>query len=669
MSDDTARPDSPDGGLRRQGFVVGTAGHVDHGKSTLVKALTGIDPDRLAEEKARAMTIDLGFAWFALPSGRQVSVVDVPGHERFIKNMLAGVGGIDAALLVVAADEGPMPQTAEHLAILDLLGVDTGLIVLTKRDAVDADWLELVREETRERVAGTLLAGAPLVPVSAVTGDGLAELRTELDRLLAAVPPRPAGTRPRLPIDRVFTVAGFGTVVTGTLAGGDLAVGQELRVLPRGLSTRVRGLQTHQTKVELALPGSRVAVNLAGLAVEDLRRGDVLAPPGLLTPSQRVDARLRLLADSPVALEQNAALDFFAGAAELPARLTLLDRERLEPGDEGWVQFRFREPIALLKGDRFIVRRPSPSITVGGGEVIDPVPPRHRRFRPEVIGALETLAAGSPDEIVLQAVERAPRELRALRAELADLGAAAVDAALDQLIAEGDARLLGAHAGEAGRQRRPGDFVAAAVWWSELETRLRGMLAAYHRAQPLRRGMPKQEVKSRLRLAPPRLFEEAIATAVDRGAVVDGGDSLRLPDFQIRLDRDRRAVADRYLAALADSPSAPPNPSEFGLDPETLGALEDLGEVVVVAEGVVFAPAAFDRLVTETLGLIDREGTLTLARFRDHFGSSRKYAQATLEFLDQRRITRRVGDERVRFTGPGAGSWPPARGGGGEQGR
>ena len=637
-----------------QPFVVGTAGHVDHGKSTLVKALTGIDPDRLAEEKARAMTIDLGFAWLSLPSGRAVSVVDVPGHERFIKNMLAGVGGIDAALLIVAADEGPMPQTAEHLAILDLLQIERGLIVLTKTDAVDADWLDLVSEETRERVAGTVLAAAPIVPVSAVTGRGLPELKAALDAALAAVPPRASGARPRLPVDRVFTVPGFGTVVTGTLLGGELALGQELRVFPRGLTTRVRGLQSHLAKLDNALPGSRVAVNLSGVAVEDLRRGDVLAPPGLLAPSQRIDVRLRLLEDSPLTLEQNAAVDFFSGAAELPARLTLLDRATVPPGESGWVQVRFREPIALLKGDRFIVRRPSPSVTIGGGEVVDPNPVRHRRFRPEVLGALETLAAGSPDEILLQALEAGPREVRSLRGgAFAGLSDNQVDEALAQLVAEGDARLLG-RGGTAAP--RPGDFAYAMPGWERLRERLVETVAAHHAAQPLRPGLPKEELKRRSKLPPPpRLFDEALAAAVVDGVLVDDGQTVRLPGFRNALDPARRSVADRFVAALEAAPHAPPAPAEFGLDADTLGALEVLGEVIRVGDGVVYAAAAYRSIEGEVLRLLERDGELTLAGYRDHFATSRKYAQATLEYLDQRRITRRVGDSRVRFAGVGAG--------------
>ena len=633
-----------------RGFVVGTAGHVDHGKSTLVRALTGIDPDRLAEEKTREMTIDLGFAWLATPGGRQVSIVDVPGHERFIKNMLAGVGGIDAALLVVAADEGPMPQTAEHLAILDLLRVETGVVVLTKIDAVDADWLDLVREEVRERVGGTALASAPIVAVSALRGSGLPELIAALDGILAAIPERRGGGVPRLPIDRVFTVAGFGTVVTGTLQGGDLAVGQDLWVYPRGLPTRVRGLQTHQAKRDLATPGSRTAVNLGNLAVEDLRRGDVLAPSGALKPSSRLDVRLLLLPDAPLSLEQNDEVDLFVGAAEQTAWLTLLDRERLEPGETGWVQLRLREPVAVLSGDRFIVRRPSPSLTIGGGEIVDPHPPRHRRFRPEVLRALDTLAAGTPEEILLQALTEQPVEARSLDAgAAAGLGAARIEAALATLIDDGRVIVLGRADSEI--PPRPTDFLVAAATWPNLRERLLATLTQYHEAFPLRKGMPKELLKSRLRLGSPRLFEVTIATARIENVIADDGQTVRMSDFAIRLDSDKRAVADRYLAALAAAPYAPPAPAEFGVDPDTLGALLDRGEVVKVGDGVIFLPAAAAEIEGEVLRLIDQNGSLTLAAFRDHFRTSRRYAQAILEYLDQRRVTRRVGDERVRYAG------------------
>jgi selenocysteine-specific elongation factor len=625
-------------------FVVGTAGHVDHGKSTLVKALTGIDPDRLAEEKARAMTIDLGFAWLTLPDGQQVSVVDVPGHERFIKNMLAGVGGIDAALLVIAADEGPMPQTDEHLAILDLLGVDRGVVALTKRDAVDEEWLALVREEVQERLAGTVLAAAPIVAVSALTGEGLPALIETLASELRETPDRVDRGEPRLPIDRVFTVAGFGTVVTGTLSGGAIAVGDELRLYPRDRLARVRGLQTHQHKVARALPGSRVAVNLSGIATDEIRRGDVLAPPRLMTPSQRLDARLRLLDDSPVSLKQNDEVDFFAGAAELPARLTLLDRERLEPGETGWVQLRFRAPVAVRKGDRFIVRRASPSETIGGGEVVDPNPPRHKRFRPETLAALETLAAGSPDEIVLQVLEQRPIEIKELRSGTSGLRSEQVDEALEQLVGEGDVLILG----DRPDRRGPDDYAIGASAWHALAHRLREVLGGFHDAQPLRPGMPREELRNRLGIGVPRLFDEIVTTAGSQGMAIDDGATIRLPEFRMQLDPVRRAKAKPFLAAIRAQPLSPPGPHEFALDAETLAALQHLGEVVKIGDGVYFAPEAWNDLVARTLTYIDERGTMTLAQFRDHFGTSRKYAQAALEYLDREKYTRRVGDDRVR---------------------
>jgi selenocysteine-specific elongation factor len=631
-------------------FVIGTAGHVDHGKSTLVKALTGIDPDRLAEEKARALTIDLGFAWLDLPDGRRVSIVDVPGHERFIKNMLAGVGGIDAAMLVIDAEEGPMPQTVEHLAILDLLQIKAGVVVLTKVDLVDQEWLDLVAEEVRELIVGTVLNGAAILPVSAITRQGLPELIAHLQHLLDLAPVRAAHAGPRLPIDRVFTVSGFGTVVTGTLLGGPLTLGQELRLLPSGQTTRARGLQVHGVKVGRAEPGSRVAVNLAAIATDEVKRGDVLAAPGQLSASYRFDARLKLLAAAPVVLEQNSEVDVFVGAAETPAKITLLDRDQLEPGDEAWVQFRLRDPVAVVRGDRFIVRRPSPSITIGGGEIIDPAPARHKRFREDVIDELETLALGSPEEIVLQSIQDCPHEFRTLRQRPpAGLSRSQADEAINHMLASGAARLLG---GAGGRDPKPADYVVATAAWQTLEQRLENVVATFHEVQPLRRGMPREELKSRAGISgPPRLFDLVLATAEADGTLVDDGETVRLADFRIVLDFARRGLADRFLAALEAQPTAPPAPGDFGIDPDTLGALIDLGDVVKVADGVVYARQAFATIEREVLALIDRDGSLTLSQFRDHFGTSRKYAQATLEYLDQQRVTRRVDNERVRYSG------------------
>ena len=342
--------------------VIGTAGHVDHGKSTLIAALTGINPDRLKEEQERQMTIDLGFAWLTLPGGQEIGIVDVPGHRDFIENMLAGIGGIDAALLVIAADEGVMPQTREHLAILDLLQIQHGLVVLTKIDLVDdSGWLDLVETDVRTALRGTVLQDAPILRVSSLTRAGFPELLQALDTLLEKLPSRPNLGRPRLPVDRVFSILGFGTVVTGTLADGQLAVGDELEILPAGLRTRIRGLQTHKKKEETANPGSRVAVNLSGVEVEQIRRGEVLAHPGQYTPTRRLDVQFRLLADISAPLHHHTEVKLFTGTSETIADLRLLAADSLNPGETGWLQLELRHPILAVRGDHYILRRPSPA--------------------------------------------------------------------------------------------------------------------------------------------------------------------------------------------------------------------------------------------------------------------------------------------------------------------
>ncbi len=631
-------------GATERAYVVGTAGHVDHGKSTLVRALTGIDPDRLAEEKAREMTIDLGFAWLTLPSGQVVSVVDVPGHERFIKNMLAGVGGIDAALLVVAADEGPMPQTREHLAILDLLGIDRGVIVLTKADTVDEEFLELAMEATREATAGTTLANAPLIATAATTGQGLDALKVALDALLAETPPRAPHGRPRLPVDRAFTITGFGTVVTGTLLDGTLAAGQEVELLPRGIRGRVRGVQTHQAKVSLALPGSRTAVNISGVAVEDVRRGDVLTPPGWLVPTHLLDVWLRMTASAPM-LEQNDPVDLFIGASEVQGRVTLLGADRLDAGDEGWVQLRLAEPVAVVRGDRFILRRPSPSETIGGGTVVDSAPRRHRRFHDATLERLESLKRGTPQDLARQLLASGPREVREVVTAMG-LAKEAAYPILMVLIGGGDLLILQ----PAVDTLPPNAFLLLESGAVAMEARMTLMLANFHTANPLKRGMPREEAKSRLGLAP-RLFDEFVAHLHRKGRIVaEGGNVpvLRMPGHTVALPPAQRAAADALLAVLAKEPYAPPDPATLGVGPETLAVLAEEGSIVRVAEGIIFSRDAYDRMVLQTLALIDAHGSVTLAQFRDAVGTSRKYAQAVMEYLDARRITRRAGDARLR---------------------
>jgi selenocysteine-specific elongation factor len=615
--------------------VVGTAGHVDHGKSTLVRALTGIDPDRLREEKERGMTIDLGFAWLKLPGGEEVSIVDVPGHERFIKNMLAGVGGIDLALLVVAADEGVMPQTVEHVEILDLLRVRRAVVAITKIDAVEPDWLELVDADVEEYLAKTGLAGAPIVHVSALTGHGLPELVAQLERSLADTPPKPNLGRPRVPVDRVFTVAGFGTVVTGTLIGGELAVGQELEVVPGGQRARARGLQTHKTKVQRAMPGSRVAVNLAGLATEDVRRGQVLTTPGWLRATTAVDVELAVLADAPHPLLHGAILTFHTGSAEVEARVLLLQGNALAPGESGWAQLRLKEPVAVVKGDLFVLR--TPNRTVGGGEVVDPTARRHRRRETGLIAGLEVLRRGEPDEAALALLEaRGPLEASALADRLGQ-PLAALRPTFEAMVAD-------------GRLVKMGDFLLSPRSAADFAAAAQRALADYHAAYPLRAGMPREELRSRIG-APPRLFPHLLTRLAAEGVLVDRDGLVRAADHRVRLSEDGEARAARLIALLAAQPYTPPAlgevPPEARLDAEELRALADQGRIVLAGDDIAFTPEAYAEMRDRVVERLKERGSVTVADVRDLFGSSRKYVLALLECMDERHITRRVGDDRV----------------------
>ena len=533
-------------------YVIATAGHVDHGKSSLVRALTGIDPDRLAEEKAREMTIDLGYAWLELPDGTILSIVDVPGHERFIKNMLAGVGGIDAALLVIAADEGIMPQTEEHLAILDLLKIERGVIALTKSDLVDAEWLAYVTEEVRERLYGTMFAAAPIVPVSAITGQGLDLLIAELLNQLGQSLPQVDRGMARLSIDRVFTVAGYGTVVTGTLVDGSLSTGDELVIYPDETTVRVRGLQMHNKPVERAEPGNRVAVNLAGVSVDDLRRGDVLARKGALTPSLRIDVSLSLLKTAPSPLKQDDQIDFFLAAEESPAWITLLDRDQLVPGETCWAQLRFKRPVAAMWEDRFIVRRPSPSETIGGGMIVDPIPERHRRFDDEVISRLEIRLAGDPDQRLLLAIGRTVQRLSSLIANDPE-----AQEQIDRLIDDGLLVCIG----------DTQSFVAQVSYIEEVRHQLLREVGEFHDEYPYLAGMPRQELKSRLAMG--REFDALIGAFTANGTLAVEGSTIRLSSFAITLPSHARAAADRWIAAIDANPFSPPAASDYDLRKRT----------------------------------------------------------------------------------------------------
>jgi len=578
--------------------------------------------------------------------------VDVPGHEDFVRNMLAGVGGIDAALLVVAADEGVMPQTREHLAILDLLQVKTGIVALTKTDLIDdPEWLELVEIDVAELLDSTCLEGAEIVPVSARTGQGLETLVMELDRLLAATAPRLDLGRPRLPIDRVFTIAGFGTVVTGTLIDGRLRVGQEVEILPQGLKARIRGLQTHKQKIEEAVPGSRVAINLTGVSTDQLQRGDVVTTPGWLEPTPLIDVRLQILSNASKPLKHNVEVEFFSGSAQIVARVRLLGAKQIDPGGTGWAQLRLAQPTVVLKEDRFIVRQPSPGLTIGGGVIVDPHPRRrHRRFRPEVIQRLETLAHGTPEEILLEALRRQELCLARELMQRSGLSKEAVPEALGQLLMAGQILVLddGGRGMDHQALAASGKLLISASGWAVLMDRLTGLLAEYHRQYPLRSGMPREELRSRLRLET-RLFNEVVDLAARQGRIALTEATLRMPEHEVRFNTEQQRHTERLLGAFERNPYTPPSVTEAEaiVGSEVFNALVEQEVLVKVSGDICFLSRVYEGMVRRVVDHIKRKGSITVGDARDMFRSSRKYILPFLGHLDDERVTKRVGDERV----------------------
>jgi len=616
-------------------FVLGTAGHIDHGKSALVQALTGMDPDRLHEEKERGMTIDLGFAWLKLPSGQEVGIVDVPGHERFVKNMLAGVGSIDLALLIIAANEGVMPQTREHLAILDLLGIEKGIVVVTKKDLVDQEWLDLVKMDIEELIKPTVLAKAPIISVSSVTREGLSDLLASIDRMLTTTTAKKDIGRPRLPIDRVFTIAGSGTIVTGTLIDGSLSVGQEVEIVPPALKSRLRGLQTHKTKEDTASPGSRVAANIVGIATTDIKRGDVLTKPGWLEPTTLLSVELHLLPYMKRPLRHNAEVSFHTGAAEAMAKVRLLDKDRLEPGATAWAQIQLDTPVALVKGDRFIIR--SPMETLGGGKIVESHTKRLRRFRDNVIDTLKAREKGTVADSVLAILEaKQPLELKAV-VSASELPANEVMPALDNLVK--DSRAVAVGQGEAR-------IFYSAAGWDRLVKETTATLQDYHKRFPVRAGMPKVELSSRLKLsklAGPAVMER-LAT---ENVLKEEGLSVRLPAHEVRLNPVQQATIDAFLKTLSENPYSPA--TDRIPEPDLLNLLIERRQVVKTSEAVIFSAKAFDEMVAKITGTIKSRGKITLGEVRDMFQTTRKYAQPLLEYMDEKKITRRVGDDRVLY--------------------
>ena len=615
-------------------FVIGTAGHVDHGKSTLVESLTGIDPDRFQEEKDRGMTIDIGFAWITLPSGREVSIVDVPGHEKFVSNMLAGVGGVDMALLVVAADESVMPQTREHLAILDLLGVSNGVVVVTKKDLVDEDWLQLVHSEIQDILSVTTLKDAEIVSVSAATKVGLVELMESIDSALNNTEVKKDLSRPRLPIDRSFSISGFGTVVTGTLIDGSLSVGQEIEIMPSGLSARIRGLQSHGKAETVLEPGTRVAANLSGIEATQISRGDVLSLPNSVHMSEAFDVRLHVVEDAPNPLRHNMYVNLHTGSSEVISRLRLLDGEEVQPGQSTWAQLKPEKSLPVLRGDHFIIR--SNMTTLGGGNIVDTNAKRHRRRHSPTLQRLESLQYGTPSEILVSCVDSNPSCSFDLLLSLSSSDAAELISNMQTLIEE---RALIA----TSNNIKSAHFFSK-KGWERLVDLATKHLELFHQQFPLRQGISREELRNKLSL-PQASFSSVISMLQEAKNLTESNSLISIYGYKPELSEEQNQYAERFVSDIAEGRFSPR--TDLKIDDDILNFLLEKGRLVKVADGVVFSREIFDAMLLGVRTYISQNDEITVGDFRDLYQTSRKYALAVLDYLDQQQITKRVGDARV----------------------
>ncbi|MBW1785155.1 MAG: selenocysteine-specific translation elongation factor [Deltaproteobacteria bacterium] len=627
-------------------IVLGTAGHIDHGKTSLIRALTGIDTDRLKEEKLRGITIELGFAHLELPGGKLLGIVDVPGHEKFVKNMVAGATGIDLVALVIAADEGVMPQTREHLEICELLKVRHGLVVLTKIDMVEQEWLELVREDVSDYLANTFLGESPIVEVSSLNGQGIPELIQTLDQLVANIPDRDLGHIFRLPIDRVFSMKGFGTVITGTTVSGMASTGGEITIYPQEIESRIRGIQVHNKEVRDVRAGLRTAINLQGIERTTIRRGDVLATKDALRPSFMVDVRLDLLKSSPRKLKNRAKARFHTGTSEVIATVVLSDRDELKPGEGCFAQMRLEAPVAVLRGDRYVLRSYSPVRTIGGGDILNALPGKMKRFSEKAASQMKLLADGDPAEtcelFVLMGRYRGVEEGEL--SFLTNTRRKRLDDVLKGLKAR---KRVIAYDKERGALIHA-DFFAAA------RDQVVETISRYHGEFPLKIGLPKEELRSRTEGAKNvKLFNYVMNQLTKEDVVVQEKELVRLKEHQVTLAQDQEKARDRLEKIYREKGLQPPYLKEIAGEfpgktaKEVLAVMLEEGIVIKVKEDLYFYGKAIEALKDRMIDFLKANGEITTPQFKDMTGVSRKYAIPLIEYFDKSQITVRVGDNRV----------------------
>lgn len=624
--------------------IIGTAGHIDHGKTSLIRALTGIETDRFEEEKRRGITIDLGFAYFDLPSGKRAGIVDVPGHERFIRNMLAGASGVDLVLLVISAEEGVMPQTQEHLDILSLLDVKKGIVVLTKADLVDPDWLEMVKEEIREKLKGSFLEASPMVSVSSVTRQGLPELVEIMDQLLEEVEPKKIYETLRLPIDRVFTMTGFGTVVTGTLVEGILKEGDPVEIYPNSKMSRIRMIQVHGEQVKEAFAGQRVAVNLAGLAKTEIHRGDVLAKPGSLRTTHIIDATLKLLETTERTVHHWMRVRMYQGTKEVLCRVALLDREILNPGESCFVQFHLEEEVAFKYGDHVVIRFYSPLETIGGGIILDPNAHRHKRFRDDVLDQLALRSLGDSRQMLSDLIFRESAQCPdgGSLTVASGLPQAEVASLIEEMVHEGEVLKVGENR------------LIHTAFVEERGEALVRLLNDFHQKNPLKAGISKEEIRSKLFSGiKGRLFDDVLNLFLQKDLLRIQGSTAALTGFEVALTPAQTAKAKALVDCYAAGGFNVPNLTEAlaecqfsNKDKDLLDLIFEQGKLIRISDSISLTRERFEEARRLLEAHFQTHETLNLGDFRDLLGTSRKVAVPLLEYFDSNRITVRDGDFR-----------------------
>ncbi|MCK9296830.1 MAG: selenocysteine-specific translation elongation factor [Desulfobulbaceae bacterium] len=630
-------------------IVLGTAGHVDHGKTSFVRALTGIDTDRLKEEKERGITIELGFAYLDLACGHRLGIIDVPGHERFVKNMVAGVAGIDLVAFIIAADEGIMPQTREHFEICRLLGVKKGLIIITKKDMVEADWLELVEEEVRGFFADSFLADAPLVMVSSTTGEGIEEARRTLDAMVASCEFAEAYGPFRLAIDRIFTMKGFGAVVTGTSLSGRIAVGDDVRIYPKELDGKIRGIQVHGQSVELVEAGNRTAINIQGIEMDMLERGNVLATPGCLKPSYMLDAEFLYLSANEKPLKNRSRVRVHLGTAEIMGRIVALESEEIAPGRSANVQLLLEEPVGVWPGDHYVVRRYSPVTTIGGGVVLNNSAPKRKRFREDNSRIFALYHTASQEDLVLFHLRESG--YRGLTGAELSVKMGCFGNRFKKLLT-GPISSRKVVVVDSEKQL----YVAEEIY-AGLLTKIADLLAVYHKESPLKPGLPKEELRSRAEKGlGPKLFHLCLADLSKKGIIVQEEGIVRLAGHQVFLQADEKEIREKmeklFAAAGLNAPTMKEVQGAFpdvpqSLVMEVLSLLVKDGLVAKVTNDFYFSTRALDELQKKLVDFLQKEGDIDAPRFKDMTGLTRKFSIPLLEYFDKVKLTLRVGDKRI----------------------